>query len=546
MLRNYQLRACGEARVAWHRGYKKVLLVLATGLGKTEIFVHIADRWTKGRVLVVAPLIGLVGQAAKKIHKRTGEAPGIEQGNQSSDESQFLRSRFVVGSKQTLCGPGKRYRRLNDIGLVVIDEAHLALTAEFLEMVEWFVERGAVVLGLTATPKRGDKKALSQLFDVCPFQYHIAEGIAEGWLVPCRAQCVQLKNLDLRGVKTGATGDFVAKQLSKVLEQDKVVYEIADVTARESVGLKTAVFCESVLQARAVAELLEDQYRLKADWVCGDQRLCSEQRRGEVMKSFVGDPEGIQIVCNVGVLTLGWDFPALQHIVLARPTMSLSLFTQIFGRGTRALEGVVDFEIPAGARPHEAADMRRRAICASAKPWFKLTDLRDVSMNHKLISVVDVLGGKLGLAAKQIARGSFYGDGPREVDEVLLEAQRKAEEAEREKERRARARFAGRADYATIDVDPFNPYARSGGGTRPRSGPKMLFGKYKGQPVADMNTRYLEVFLEKVFFNARSQWFKAALERELAARRGGAIEEAVHEDSPPIEDVNAMLLQEEF
>src|SRR4051812_37894525 len=102
-LRDYQLLCSAECRLAWRRGFKRPLIVLATGLGKTEIFVYIADRWSNGRVLFIAPLIGLVSQAAKKIMKRTGEAPAIEQGSLSSDEGYYFRSRFIVGSKQTLC-----------------------------------------------------------------------------------------------------------------------------------------------------------------------------------------------------------------------------------------------------------------------------------------------------------------------------------------------------------------------------------------------------------------------------------------------------------
>ncbi len=170
------------------------------------------------------------------------------------------------------------------------------------------------------------------------------------------------------------------------LEATETVYEIAEVTARESGKLKTAVYCSSVAEAQLVAERLVDNYGLKADWICADQKLCTDQRRKEVLTSFQEDPQGVQFLCNVGILTIGWDFPALEHIVMARPTKSLSLYTQIFGRGTRPLEGVVDFDA-------STPETRLAAIAGSLKPHFRMTDLVDASMEHKIVTSVDVLGG---------------------------------------------------------------------------------------------------------------------------------------------------------
>lgn len=514
MLRDYQLAAINAIHESWVF-HDSVMVEMATGLGKTEVFVSIASRWPRGRVLVVAPLVELVGQAARKIAQRTGVMPDIEQGNLRA--SRLFKNQFVVASKQTLTGKSQRYKTLEDIGLVVIDECHYAATDLYREMIEHFTGQGAQVLGLTATAKRHDKIAMGNLFEDCPFQLGIAEAVPLGWLVPAQARCIQLESLDLSKVATrGANGDFKESELAKVMEEEKVVYEIAEVTARESIGLKTAVFCASVQEARAVAELLVDQYRLKAAWICSDQLLCSEEKRADVLRSFTQEPDGIQIVCNVGILTTGWDFPGLEHIVVARPTRSLALYTQIFGRGTRALPGVVDF---AGSTP----ESRRAAIAASAKPHFRITDLRDNALEHKLITAVDVLGGRMGIEIKERAKEAIAAaGGPVDLDQAIIDAKRAEELAREELERRRRAAVEARAKYKSVDVDPFDANQRGNVEmkTHAGKGPILKFGKkHYGKPISQVPTNYLQWMASEVKWGPNS-WLKRCVDAELRNRKG--------------------------
>lgn len=515
-LRDYQLRAAGSFRVAVQKGHRSILLVLATGLGKTEIFTYIADRWVRGRVLVVAPLVELVGQAAKKIYQRTGEMPGIEQADLRSNEHELMRSRFVVGSKQSLCGRSQRYRALRDISLVVIDEAHLSLTADYKEMIEWFVGQGATVLGVTATPKRHDKRALGTLYECCPFNFGMAEAIKLGWLVPPRAECLQLKTLDLQAVKTSkTTGDFNEAQLQEAMEDQRVVFEVAAAVARTCGSLKTVVFCTGVNEAQAVAERLEDNYGLKAAWVCGDERRCPKQRRAEILGSFTGDRDGIQIVVNVGCLTTGWDFPGLEHLVIARLTRSRALYEQMLGRGTRPVGGVVDF-------PGSTPESRRAAIAASAKPHFKVTDLRDNSLEHKLVSIVDVLGGTLGVLERQKAVEALGRGAAVDVDQAVLDAREQARLEEEARQRRLRATIGAQADYVVHEVDPLEGPAAAGGvaGRSRGRGPVMPFGKHKGRRIAELETRSLRWYVENLDWRPSSLWVKQTMEAVLAERRG--------------------------
>lgn len=486
--RDYQ-SAAYEAIVRGLEHHDSVLAALPTGMGKTEIFVMLASQW-QGRVMVVAPMIELIGQAAKKICQRTGILPAIEQGSLKSNETEHLRSPFVVASKQTLTSKSERFRKFQDISLLIVDECHLAGTPAYKKLINYFIDQGAKVLGVTATPKRHDGVGLHEIFDECVFNLGIREAVQDGWLVPARAQCCTLKNLDLSEVKT-SNGDFVKRDLERAMSADKVIYEVAEITAAEWNDEKTVVFCAAVAEAKQVAELLSDRYQLAADWVSG---ACDKQRRHEVLDGFTSGDLGI--VCNVGVLTTGWDFPGLKHIVMARPTKSLPLYTQIFGRGTRPLPGVVDFE---GSDP----ESRRAAIAASDKPAFRMTDLRDNSRRHKLVNAFDVLAGRAipddvkGRAADLAATGEFV-DVQLTLDEAAEQLQHEAakrarDEAER-RARLARAALAAQADYDKAVVDVFNGRAAVAAAkdlpwfARAR----MPFGKHKGTPMDAVPTRYLE------------------------------------------------------
>jgi len=512
-LRDYQQDACDAITAAWE-DHQSVMAVLPTGTGKTEIFVHLAGNWEQGRVLIVAPLIQLVSQAVKKVTKRTGIAPGIEQASQTSCELEYMRSPFVVGSKQTLTGASKRYKKLVNIGLVIIDECHLATTDLYKEMLDYFRDRGAKVLGLTATPNRHDGIGMDNIFDHCAINMGISDGVDQGWLVRAKAKCVQLESLDLSLVSTkGSKGDFKDGELANVMERDEVVFEIADVAARESENLKTVIFCACVNEAQAVAERLVDRYGKRADWICGDKIRCPDEKRQEVLDSFTEDPEGLQFVCNVGILCLGWDFPGLEHIVMARPTKSLGLFTQIFGRGTRPLDGVVDFE-------GSTAESRLAAIEASDKTHFRITDLVDSSMQHKICTSADVLAGNEGVAITARARKLMQQAGSAiDVEGALTEAelQLKIEEKQRkkreeeERQRRLRDSVEAQARYRSFSVNPFDTNHVSDG-VASKKGPRMTFGKHKGKLLRDIPTSYLDWLMREA--NISQPWLRNSIAKE--------------------------------
>jgi len=492
-----------------------VLIELATGLGKTEIFTQIMKEWEDGRCLVIAPYITLISQAAKKIYIRTGVEPAIEQAHNWSVETPWGRSDFIGASKDTLIsGTPKRYKRLRDVGLVIVDEAHLSITKAWEELINHYRDQGAKVLGVTATARRHDKQSMKNIYEKCAFQYGITSAVPDGWLVPAMTDCIQLESLDLSDVGTTGTAygrDFNQVQLNRLLENSETIFEIADITARETAKKKTVVYCSSVEEARLVAERLVDSYGIKADWIASDVSKCTPQHRREALRSFQEDSEGLTHICNVGILTTGWDFPGLECIVMAKPTRSRTLYTQIFGRGTRPLPGVVDFD---GSSP----ETRKAAIATSRKPHFKMIDLVDASLAHKIITCVDVMAGTLGIEEIERAKKNILeADQAGGIDEALLEAAKEIKIEREARERSERARIEARAKYTKRRIDAHAPLAEAGVRTK-RRGARMLFGRYRGMLVEDVPTWYLNSCLSGKPFIAHN-WLRSAITREVNKRK---------------------------
>ena len=303
---------------------------------------------------------------------------------------------------------------------------------------------------------------------------------------------------------------------------------MADVIARESVGLKTAVYCSSVAQAEKLSEILSVRYGLMAGFVCADEKKCPPEQRLEVLHSFKSDvPGAIQIVTNCGIITVGFDFPGLEHIVMARPTKSLSLYTQILGRATRPLSGTVDF-------PGSTPELRRAAIADSRKPHFKMTDLVDISLSHRICTTIDALEGEMDEKLRDRFMEEVTDGGLVDVQQKMEELRRKIEdeeraekvrEAERVKrqqmllEARRRQGIRANVQYDTVAVDVMDaPGINQRSLPKVRTGPVALFGKYKGQPLAAIDSGYLKWKLTNI--TKMPEWYRTQIQNELVTRGG--------------------------
>ena len=324
-LRPYQETARQKVQEEWEEGKKRTLLVLPTGTGKTIVFSKIIeDRVKKGeRVLVIAHRGELLEQASDKLYKSTGLKTATEKAEQTSLGSFY---RVVVGSVQTL----QREKRLNQFppeyfDTIVIDEAHHAISDGYQRVLQHF--ESANVLGVTATPDRGDMRNLGSYFESLAYEYSLPEAIKSGYLSPIKALTIPLK-LDLSNVKQQA-GDFSTKDLGIAL--DPYLEQIAEEMKKQCFNRKTVVFLPLVKTSQKFRDIL-NKHGFKAAEVNGESA-----DREQILKDY---EEGkYNVLCNSMLLTEGWDCPSVDCVIVLRPTKVRALYSQMVGRGTRLAPG---------------------------------------------------------------------------------------------------------------------------------------------------------------------------------------------------------------
>ncbi len=323
-LRPYQ-QAAKEAIFCEWENINKTLLVLPTGCGKTIVFAKVAEECVRQgrRVLILAHRGELLQQAAEKIGKVTGLGCATEKAEESCLNSWF---RITVGSIQTLMREKRLSCFSNDyFDTIIIDEAHHSISNSYQKVLEHFPD--AKVLGVTATPDRGDMKNLGQVFDSLAYEYTLPKAIKEGYLSSIKALTLPLK-LDLSGVGIQA-GDFKTQELATAL--DPYLYQIAEEMINYCKNRKTVVFLPLIKTSQKFRDILNEK-GLRAAEVNGESR-----NRTEILEAFArGD---YNVLCNSMLLTEGWDCPSVDCIVVLRPTKVRSLYSQMVGRGTRLYPG---------------------------------------------------------------------------------------------------------------------------------------------------------------------------------------------------------------
>lgn len=324
-LRPYQAEAMQAVFSEWDRGNSKTLLVLPTGCGKTIVFAKITEECVRNgeRVLILAHRGELLDQASDKIAKATGLMCATEKAEQSCIGSWF---RVVVGSVQTLMREKRLSQFSNDyFDSIIIDEAHHSISDSYQNVLRHF--NSAKVLGVTATPDRGDMKNLGTVFQSLAYEYSLPKAIKEGFLTPIKAQTIPIK-LDLTGVGQQA-GDFKTSDLGTAL--DPYLYQIADEMAKYCGNRKTVVFLPLVKTSQKFRDILCER-GFRAAEVNGNS-----SDRAEILQDFENDK--YNVLCNSMLLTEGWDCPSVDCVVVLRPTKVRALYSQMVGRGTRLFPG---------------------------------------------------------------------------------------------------------------------------------------------------------------------------------------------------------------
>lgn len=323
-LRPYQQEAKDSIFEQWE-SVDKTLLVLPTGCGKTIVFAKVAEECVRRgkRVLIMAHRGELLEQASDKIYKTTGLRCAVEKAEETCLGSWF---RIVVGSVQSLQRE-KRLSRFPDdyFDAIIIDEAHHCISDGYQKVLKYFSD--AKVLGVTATPDRGDMQNLGQYFETLAYEYTLPKAIREGYLSPIKALTIPLK-LDLSGVGIQA-GDFKSGEIATAL--DPYLEQIASEMEKYCKDRKTVVFLPLIKTSQKFRDIL-NTHGFQAAEVNGNS-----DDRAEVLEAF--DRGDYNVLCNSMLLTEGWDCPSVDCIIVLRPTKVRSLYSQMVGRGTRLYPG---------------------------------------------------------------------------------------------------------------------------------------------------------------------------------------------------------------
>lgn len=399
----------------------------------TETFASVAKHWP-GRVLVLAHRNELVEQAAKRIEKMTGEFVEIEQGPFRSSSA-----RIVVGSIQTV----QRQDRLESLArrggftLIIIDEFHHYTSRTYRRPADFFVD--AKVLGVTATPDRADGKALGAVVDDVAYSMDIVDGIRAGYLVPLKGREVTVEEVNLDAVSVNA-GDLAAGELDDVMV--KGVEGVVRGMLHHAGDQQGIIFFPGVKSAHLAAARLN---AIKPGCAVSLDGETDPDTRKEIVADF--KEKRVQFLANCMIATEGFDAPDVAVVGLARPTKSRSLYSQMCGRGTRVLRGVVDHIHGA-----EGAFDRRAAILASSKPHCLLLDFVGVNTKHSLMTPEDLLGGDMDEDVKKKAKelGKEEAHADKTVGELL-------DLGRAEIERLARA-LRSKVKSRSRDFDPFLAY----------------------------------------------------------------------------------------
>lgn len=357
-LRDYQAEALDRTAAAEERGVRKQLGVAATGLGKTIIFSALAEQ-RGGRTLILAHRDELVRQAADKVLQVW---PDAEVGIVKAGDNE-LDADVVVASVQTVSRPNRLAQLLSPwysngnakepFDLVVVDEAHHA-TADSYQAILSALHAGAgycatcdqvpdectcstldseprdgpLLVGVTATPDRGDGLGLDGVFDEIVWNYDMLWGIRSGYLCDVRGLRVRVQALDLSQVKV-RRGDYEQGSAGRAMEDAHAPEAIVAAWQKHAAERRTIVFTPTV----EVARLTAAEYRRTGTTARHVHAGTPIEERRAMLRAFAaGD---VQVIANCGVLTEGFDEPRVDCIVVARPTKSRALFTQMVGRGTR-------------------------------------------------------------------------------------------------------------------------------------------------------------------------------------------------------------------
>lgn len=329
--RPHQREAIEATEEQWASGATRTTVVMATGLGKSDVIASIAtQRAALGqRGLILAHRDELLNQLTDRIRMYNPRIPvGRVQG--ARNETRRL---ITVASTPTLARPARR-ARMKPPEFVIMDECHHAASPSNMDILRWAGSFDQVpTLGVTATLVRGDKRKLGDVWQSLAYERDTAWGVEHGWLVRPRARVVVTDHMDLEHAKI-SKGDFQERELGEMVTQDAP--QIVKAWQEHAADRITVVFAPSVDACKALAQAFADQ-GVPVGEVYGTTPLA---QRAKIYADLAAGR--IRALINCMVATEGWDCPEVSCVVVARPTRLAGLYAQMVGRGLRLSPGKTD------------------------------------------------------------------------------------------------------------------------------------------------------------------------------------------------------------
>jgi ATP-dependent helicase IRC3 len=375
-LRPYQRQCLECLRQRYRVGKRRLLVSLPTGTGKTVVFAQFPHYFRmKKRLLVLAHREELLEQARQKFHDAD---PTLRVEIEQAGKRASADCKVVIASVPTLGRAGSaRLATLDpqDFYLIVVDEAHHSVAKSYRAIFDHFQlfapETPRMLVGFTATPRRGDQQGLGEVFEEIAYSRSLEQMIRGRFLCPVAGWRVT-SNVNLDAVQVRA-GDFVESQLARVVdvaERNALLLRAYQDLARHR---RCIVFCVNVAHAQDVAALFRDG-GIEAAAVWG--AMPKEERRTVLAQLSSGD---IEVVTNCNVLTEGFDEPRIDCILMARPTRSRLLYAQMVGRGTRLHPEKSDLLVI------DVADNSRKHTLAGLHALFDLNPALDLQGSNALV-----------------------------------------------------------------------------------------------------------------------------------------------------------------
>lgn len=327
-LRPFQKDAIDAIKKTFESDHRQ-FIEMPTGSGKTITFLSYAKQCAK-KILIIVPNKELLKQVYRSALNFYDRRHISRKGNNFDEEISSVHICII----NSIRGDYLELLVHCSFDLIIIDEAHHAQAPSYknflLRKHQLYKKKELRLLGVTATPDRFDGLFLSEILGSCSYKLGVSKLINDGYLSDIEGFIVKT-NIDISDIDSH-NGDFSVAQIYKKLSTKSRNKMIVDLCKKQMLDRKNLIFCINIQHSKEICNLLKNE-NLDCAHIDGSM---DENQRNEILSSFRNGE--IKFLCNCQLLTEGFDEPSIDGIILARPTKSRALFTQMIGRGLRIYE----------------------------------------------------------------------------------------------------------------------------------------------------------------------------------------------------------------